>query len=193
MKKKININKIYNEAKKIIPGGTQLFSKRAELYHPEKWQTYYSKAKGITVTGIDNKKYKDFCNMSVGASILGYCDNHVDNLVIKSIKKSVVTTLNNYEEVKLAKELCKIHPWAKKVKFCRAGGEAVTMAIRIARGFSNKSKILFCGYHGLHDWYLAANLDNKKSLNNFLIPGLSPYGVPKELNGTALPFKYCLR
>jgi glutamate-1-semialdehyde aminotransferase len=190
MKKKINIKKIYNDAKKIIPGGTQLFSKRAELYHPDSWPTYYSEAKGINIKSLDNKNYKDFCNMSVGASILGYCDDYVDKKVIQSIKKSVVTTLNNYDEVKLAKELCKIHPWAKKVKFCRAGGEAVTMAIRIARGYSEKSKILFCGYHGWHDWYLAANLKNKKSLNNFLIPGLSPYGVPRELRGTALPFKY---
>ena len=188
--KKINIKKIYEEAKKIIPGGTQLFSKRAELYHPNDWPTYYSKGKGIVVTSINNKKYKYFCNMSVGASILGYCDSYVDKIVIQSIKKSVVTTLNNYDEVKLAQELCKIHPWAKKVKFCRSGGEAVSMAVRIARSFSNKSKILFCGYHGWHDWYLAANLQNNKSLNNFLIPGLNPYGVPKELQGTALPFKY---
>jgi glutamate-1-semialdehyde 2,1-aminomutase len=189
MKKK-NIKKIYDEAKKIIPGGTQLFSKRAELYHPDDWPTYYSKGKGIVITGLDNKKYKDFCNMSVGGSILGYCDADVDKKVIQSINKSVVTTLNNYDEVILAKELCKIHPWAKKVKFCRAGGEAVAMAVRIARGFSNKSKILFCGYHGWCDWYLASNLENKKSLNNFLLPGLNPYGVPKELQGTSLPFKY---
>jgi len=190
MKKKIDIKKLYNDAKKIIPGGTQLFSKRAELYHPDNWPTYYSYAKGINIKGLDKKNYKDFCNMSVGASILGYCDDFVDKKVIQSIKKSVVTTLNNYDEVRLAKELCKIHPWAKKVKFCRAGGEAVAIAIRIARGYSDKSKILFCGYHGWHDWYLAANLKNKKSLNNFLIPGLNPYGVPKELHGTALPFKY---
>jgi len=190
MKKKIDIKRLYSDAKKVIPGGTQLFSKRAELYHPDSWPTYYSYAKGINIKGLDKKNYKDFCNMSVGASILGYCDDFVDKKVIQSIKKSVATTLNNYDEVRLAKELCKIHPWAKKVKFCRAGGEAVTMAIRIARGYSGKSKILFCGYHGWHDWYLAANLKNKKSLNNFLIPGLNPFGVPKELHGTALPFKY---
>jgi len=190
MKKKFNIKNIYSDAKKIIPGGTQLFSKRAELYHPDIWPTYYSKAKGINIIGLDKKNYKDFCNMSVGASILGYCDDYVDKKVIQSIKKSVVTTLNNYDEITLAKKLCEIHPWAKKVKFCRAGGEAVAMAIRIARGYSEKSKILFCGYHGWHDWYLAANLKNEKSLNNFLIPGLNPYGVPKELHDTALPFKY---
>ena len=104
MKKKLDIKKIYNDAKKIIPGGTQLFSKRAELYHPDSWPTYYSDAKGINIRGLNKKNYKDFCNMSVGASILGYCDDYVDKKVIQSIKKSVVTTLNNYDEVRLAKE-----------------------------------------------------------------------------------------
>ena len=115
--KKFNIKNIYNDAKKIIPGGTQLFSKRAELYHPDIWPTYYLKAKGINIRGLDKKNYKDFCNMSVGASILGYCDDYVDKKVIQSIKKSVVTTLNNYDEVKLAKNYVKFTLGQKKLNF----------------------------------------------------------------------------
>ena len=99
MKKKINIKKIYNDAKKIIPGGTQLFSKRAELYHPDSWPTYYSEAKGINIKSLDNKNYKDFCNMSVGASILGYCDDYVDKKVIAQVISAAENFPHKYAHI----------------------------------------------------------------------------------------------
>ena len=75
-------------------------------------------------------------------------------------------------------------------KFCKSGGEACLVAIRIARAFSKKQNIAFCGYHGWHDWYLAANLGTENALGEHLISGLSPAGVPKQLVGTAFPFRY---
>jgi glutamate-1-semialdehyde 2,1-aminomutase len=76
------------------------------------------------------------------------------------------------------------------VRFARTGGEANSIAIRIARAASGKDKVAFCGYHGWHDWYLAANLGDDKTLDGHLLPGLEPKGVPRELKGSVLPFNY---
>ena len=178
----------FNLAKKIIPGGTQLFSKKPELFAPGAWPGYYSKAKGVNIWDLDNKKYLDMSIMNVGACILGYADRDVDNAVKKVISKGVSSSINPVEEFELANLLLKYHPWAKKVRFARGGGEAMSIAIRIARSYTGKEKVLFSGYHGWNDWYLSSNLQSKKNLNKFLMSGLDPAGVPKSLINSAIPF-----
>ena len=182
--------KLYEEAKRIIPGATQLFSKRAELFLPKLWPSYYSKAKGCKVWDLDGKEYLDFSLMGVGTAVLGYARREVDTKVIEAIKKGNLTTLNAPEEVKLAEKLLELHPWADMVRFAKTGGEAVTIAVRIARAKTNRDIVLFCGYHGWHDWYLSANLNQEDSLKEHLLEGLNPLGVPKALRGTAFPFRY---
>jgi len=182
--------KLYKEVKKIIPGGTQIFSKRPEIFLPDNWPSYYKKAKGIEVWDLDDKKYYDATHNGLGASILGYADPDVNSAVNKAISSGSLTTLNCPEEYELAKLLLKYHPWADMVRYARSGGEAVSIAIRVARSFTKKEIILFCGYHGWSDWYLAANLSDDKALDGQLLPGLSPLGVPRSLNGTCFPFKY---
>jgi glutamate-1-semialdehyde aminotransferase len=76
------------------------------------------------------------------------------------------------------------------VRYCRAGGEAMSIAIRIARAKTGRETVAFCGYHGWSDWYLAANLNSRQELDGHLLPGLNPAGVPRGLAGTALPFRY---
>ena len=182
--------KLWNKAKKIIPGGAQLFSKRAENLLPGLWPTYYSKAKGCEIWDLDGHKYIDMSYMGLGACILGYADTDVDKAVKKAIKEGSMTTLNCPEEVALAKVLCDLHPWSEMVRFARSGGEAMAIAIRIARARTGKDMILFCGYHGWHDWYLAANLSGHNTLNGHTLKGLEPKGVPKGLKGTAATFYY---
>jgi len=181
---------LYKKAKEIIPGGTQLYSKRPELYVPASWPTYYSSAKGVEIVDLDGKRYIDMSIFAVGACILGYADKDVDEAVMKAIIKGSTSTLNCPEEVELAELLCKLHPWAGMVRFSRSGGEAASIAIRIARAYTGKDKIAFCGYHGWCDWYLAANLGNKSALDGQLMPGLPPKGVPRGLKNTAFPFSY---
>lgn len=182
--------KLYKEAKKIIPGGTQLLSKRPEMFGVHNWPSYYSKAKGCTVWDLDGKEYKDFSYMGIGANVLGYSDKSINKKVKKAVDDSSMCTLNAPEEVELAETLCKIHPWADMVRYSKSGGESATIAIRIARAKTKKDIVLFCGYHGWHDWYLASNLENNNNLEGHLLPGLSPLGVPKGLSGTSFPFKY---
>ena len=182
--------KLWKYANKIIPGGNGLLSKRPQRFSPNHWPTYYTKAKGIYLWDINGKKFTDMSIMGIGTSILGYANNELDNFIKKNISYGVNTTLNSLEEVSLAKELLKIDSFADQVKFARSGGEAVAIAIRIARAKNKKTKIAFSGYHGWQDWYLAANIKDKKNLNNHLLKNLDPIGVPKELIGSNIPIKF---
>jgi len=182
--------RLWKKAKTLIPGGNQLLSKRAEMFLPDGWPAYYSKAKGYEVWDLDNKKYIDMSIMGVGSCILGYSDVDVNRAVKDVIDKGSMSTLNAPEEVELAELLCKIHPWADMVRYSRTGGEAMAIAERIARAHTGKDIIAFCGYHGWHDWYLATNLSKKDDLKEHLLSGLLPSGVPKGLSGTILPFHY---
>jgi len=181
---------LYLEAKKIIPGGTQLLSKRPEMFLPNLWPAYYQKATGIEITTLDGVKLKDFSYMGIGSCVLGYRDIDVNNAIHKAVDKGNMTTLNCPSEVELTKLLIELHPWADMARYTRAAGEACAMSVRIARAASKKDKIAFCGYHGWHDWYLAANWNNGDDLSNHLLSGLSPIGVPKNLKNTAFPFNY---
>lgn len=181
---------LYRKAKLRIPGGTQLFSKRPELFLPEQWPSYYSKAKGVEVWDLDGKKYADMSYMGLGACILGYADSEVDNAVKAAIASGSMCTLNCSEEIELADLLCELHPWAEMARFARTGGEAMAIAVRIARARTKRDKIIFCGYHGWHDWYLTANLGEEDVLDGHLLPGLEPAGVPRCLRNTAFPFRY---
>ena len=188
MKIKNGVN-LYNYAKKIIPGGTTLFSKRSELHLPDKWPAYFVKAKDSSVWDLKGDKYFDvFC--AVGTSILGYSNLKINNSVSSMIKKGNMTSLNCPEEVYLSKKILKHHPWASMSKFTRGGGEANAVAIRIARSSTEKKNVAFCGYHGWHDWYLSANINSKKNLDQHLMSGLNYDGIPQNLKNTSFPFPY---
>ena len=149
--------RLWNKAKIIIPGGNMLLSKRPEMYLPNNWPTYFSKTKGCKLWDIENKKFYDFFLMGVGTNILGYSNKNVDRAVNSALKDGNISSLNCPEEVELAEKLIAIHPWSKMIRFARSGGEANSIAVRIARAATGKDKIAVCGYHGWHDWYLAAN------------------------------------
>jgi glutamate-1-semialdehyde 2,1-aminomutase len=180
----------YERAKEIIPGATQLLSKRVELHAPEQWPAYYSDAEGATVTDLDGNEYIDMSYMGIGACVLGYNHDTVDAAVRDAVNAGVMSTLNPPQEVELAEELVSMHDWADMVRFGRPGGEAVAMAVRLARAYTGAETVAFCGYHGWHDWYLAANLETDENLEGHLLPGLAPAGVPQSLEGTSKPFEY---
>ncbi len=182
--------KLWKRAKQIIPGGNMLLSKRAEMFLPEQWPSYFSKAKGCKVWDLDGREYIDMSIMGIGTNVLGYGHPEVDAAVQKTVADGNMSTFNCPEEVYLAEKLIEIHPWAEMVRFTRSGGEANALAIRIARAASGKDKVAVCGYHGWHDWYLSANLGNDASLDGHLLPGLEPNGVPRNLKDTVFPFNY---
>ena len=187
----MNGQELYNKAKKIIPGGTMLLSKRPEMFLPELWPSYFSKAAGCEIWDLSGKKFIDCSIMGIGTNTLGYGNLEVDNAVKNTITSGNMSTLNCPEEVYLAEKLIEINPWAQMVRFARSGGEANAIAIRIARAASGKDKVAVCGYHGWHDWYISVNHNTSgDNLNQHLLPGLEPDGVPRELKNTVFPFDY---
>jgi glutamate-1-semialdehyde 2,1-aminomutase len=191
MKDKVNQGQLlWNEAKSIIPGGNGLLSKRPDRYAKDIWPTYFNKAKGCQIWDLDDNVYIDMAQNGIGTAILGYADDDVNQSVIEAINNGINTTLNAPEEVKLAQKLLELNPSMGGVKFARGGGEAMSLAVRIARTHTKRDKVAFSGYHGWTDWYLAANLSSESNLDEHLLPGLEPSGVPFGLSGTAFPFKY---
>lgn len=182
--------KLYKKAKTLIPGGTMLLSKRPEMFLPDQWPAYFSKAKGCKIWDLDGRELIDMCIMGIGTNSLGYGNEEVDEAVMNTVKSGNMSTLNCPEEVYLAEKLIEMNPWAGMVRFARSGGEANSIAIRIARAASGKDKVAICGYHGWHDWYLSANHNSGDDLSEHLIPGLSPEGVPQNLKDTVYPFHY---
>jgi len=180
--------KLWRRAKRVIPGGNMLLSKRPEMFLPDNWPTYFSKAKGCHVWDLDGKKLFDMSIMGIGTNTLGYGHPEVDEAVNNVIKNGNLSTLNCPEEVFLAEKLVDMHKWADMARFARTGGEANSISIRIARAATGRDTVAICGYHGWHDWYLSTNLQDEKGLESHLLPGLEPNGVPKQLLGTTQAF-----
>lgn len=181
---------LYKHAKQRIPAGTQLLSKRPEMFAPNQWPNYGAKAIGCEVWDLDGNHYYDMTTNGIGSCLLGYSDADINKAVIDRITNGCMSSLNPPEEVYLADKLCEIHPWAENVRFARTGGEIAAIAIRIARATTGRDVVAICGYHGWSDWYLAANLGDSKGLDGVHLPGLQPAGVPRGLKGTSLTFNY---
>lgn len=180
---------MFERACQLIPGGTQLVSRRPSRYAYGVSPVYAAKAKGARFTDIDGNEYIDWVS-GIGAIILGYADDVVDDAVRKQLADGTMYSINHSLEVELAEELVEQIPCAEMVRYAKCGGEACAIAVRIARGATGRDKVLFCGYHGWHDWYLAANLGPDSGLDSHLFSGIDPIGVPQGLQGTAIPFPY---
>lgn len=179
----------YARALELIPGGTQLVSRRPNRVAYGVSPIYAARAQGARFWDVDGFEYIDWIS-GIGSILLGYADPVVDAAVKQQIDRGLGYSVNHELEIELAEELCRCFPSAEMVRYAKCGGEACAMAVRIARGATGRDKVLFCGYHGWHDWYLAANLDAAASLNAHLFPGIEPIGVPTALAGTAIPFPY---
>lgn len=183
-------NKLWHRANASIIGGNSLFSKNPNLHSPDDWPTYYTAAFGCEIQTVEGARLLDMSYMGIGTNFLGYGNKVVDAAVAEVVKSGNLTTLNSVEEIDLAELLVSLHPWSSKVKFARSGAEANSIAIRLARATSGRDKIVFCGYHGWHDWYISAALGGSNVLSSHLMRGLSPSGIPTHLEGTTTAVAY---
>ena len=180
---------LYERAEDLIPGKTQLISRRASSFAHPVSPIYADHAKGSRFVDVDGNEYIDWVN-AVTAIILGHADDVVDGAVREQIDKGSLFTLNSPLEIELAELLIDTIPSAEMVRYTKGGGESCAVAVRIARGTTGRDKILFSGYHGWHDWYQSANYLVDPESGEFPFAGIEPTGVPKALAGTAIPFIY---
>ena len=161
---------LYERALELIPGGTQLVSRRPTRFAYGISPVYTTEAAGARFTDVDGHEYIDWMS-GIGAIILGYADPVVDQAVCDQIRTGSLYSINHPLEIELAERLIELVPCAEMVRYAKGGGEACLVAVRIARGATGRDKVLFCGYHGWHDWYLAANLGGDQ-LDSHLLPGI---------------------
>jgi len=180
---------LFERALQLIPGGTQLVSRRPSRAAFGVSPIYAERALGARFWDVDGHEYIDWMS-GIGSILLGYCDPVVDDAVREQIGRGTIYSVNHELELELAESLCRHIPCAEMVRYAKCGGEACAIAVRIARGVTGRDRVLFCGYHGWHDWYLAANLAEAAGLDAHLLPDIEPIGVPRALAGTAVPFAY---
>lgn len=158
-----------------IPLGSQTFSKSRTQYPVGISPLYIQRAKGCQVWDADGNKYIDLVS-SLASITLGYGDSRVDGAVRKQLKKGVTFSLPGILEAEVAEMICELVPSAEMVRFGKNGTDATSAAVRLARAFTGKDRVLVCGYHGWQDWFIGSTTRNK--------------GVPEAVSGLTETFKY---
>jgi glutamate-1-semialdehyde aminotransferase len=165
----------WQKAKEIIPRGTQTLSKGPDQFVDGVTPKYLERGQGSHVWDVDGNEYIDY-PMALGPILLGYNYPPVIEAVTREIRKGTTFTLMSPLEVQLAELLVEVIPCAEMVRFGKNGADATLAAIRVARAYTGRDHIAFCGYHGCHDWYAITT-----SLSN---------GIPRFNAGLVHPFEY---
>lgn len=147
-------------AERVIPLGSQTFSKSRVVYPANAAPLFLTHGKGSHVWDVDGNEYVDFVNGLLPV-VLGYDDADVTAAVIEQLKSGVSFSLATPLEVEVAELLCEIIPCAEMVRFGKNGSDATSGAVRIARAHTGRDRIAVCGYHGWQDWYIGATTRNK--------------------------------
>ena len=177
MSKPLNVTKslaLYEEARKLIPGGSQTMSKRPMGYAHGAYPIYVERASGAHVWDVDGNEYIDYV-MGLGPITLGYRYPAMDKAIVEQLEKGIIYGLISPLEIVAAKEVIDAVPCAEMVRFLKGGAEVTSAATRIARAFTKREKVFSHGYHGWHDQWTAQRSDG---------------GVPKCLSDTIFSFNY---
>lgn len=148
-------NLLLERAEKVIPLGSQTFSKSYLNFVKGAYPLFLDHGKGGRVWDVDGNEYIDFL-LALMPVVLGYCDPDVDQAVINQLQKGISFSFSTELESILAEKLIKIIPSAEMVRFGKNGSDATAGAMRVARAYTGREKIAACGYHAWHDWYIAS-------------------------------------
>lgn len=148
------------QAKKVIPSAAQTYSKGYRCYCEGAAPAFLERGEGGNVYDIDGNRYIDFL-LGLGPVTIGYNDQRINEAVIRQMNKGMSFTLSHPLEVELAQKIVEIIPCAQMVKFLKNGSDATTAAVRLARAYTGKGMIACCGYHGFHDWYIGATVNDR--------------------------------
>lgn len=168
-------NKLYERATGLIPAYTQTLAKGPAQYVNGVAPKYLTRGKGSHVWDVDGNEYLDY-NMGIGPLSLGYCYPSVDEAVKKQMESGITFSMMHPLEVEVAEMIRDIIPNAESVRYSKAGCDATSIAVRLARAFTGREKVLCCGYHGWHDWYISVTDRNR--------------GIPKAVQDLTFTFNY---
>ncbi len=173
-----NSLRLWEEAERLIPGGSQTGSKRASAFAFGEYPIFASRAEGSRIWDVDGNEYVDYVN-ALGPISLGYCHPAVDEAIREQLQRGIISGLLWPAEVEVARGLVQAVAVSggdpeRMVRFFKGGGEATAAAARIARAHTGRHVILNAGYRGWPDTWAA---------------GRDP-AVPPELKAYVLPFRH---
>jgi glutamate-1-semialdehyde 2,1-aminomutase len=152
-------NELYNRALNLIPSLTQTLAKGPTQHINGIAPKYLQRGKGSHVWDVDGNEYIDY-NMGIGPLSLGYAYEKVDNAIMEQLKAGITFSLMHPLEVEIAEMIHKVIPNAESVRYSKTGADVTSAAVRVARAFTKREKVLCCGYHGWHDWYVSVTARN---------------------------------
>jgi glutamate-1-semialdehyde 2,1-aminomutase len=167
--------KFLARAERVIPLGSQTFSKSRTQFPVGVSPHFVTRAEGSRVWDLDENEYIDFIN-SLASVTLGYKDPDVTEAVRKQLDSGVIFSLPHPLETEVAEIICEMVPCAELVRFGKNGSDATAGAIRLARAFTNRDRVAVCGYHGWQDWYIGSTTRSR--------------GVPKATRDLTHVFTY---
>jgi glutamate-1-semialdehyde 2,1-aminomutase len=168
-------NKLYDRAKGLIPAFTQTLAKGPAQYVNGVAPKYLVRGKGSHVWDADGNEYIDY-NMGIGPLSLGYCYDKVDEAILNQLKDGITFSMMHPLEVEVAELIHDLIPNAESVRYSKTGCDATSIAVRLARAYTGRNKVLCCGYHGWHDWYISVTDRNK--------------GIPQVIQDNTFTFNY---
>ena len=168
-------DELYQKALKLIPSTTQTLAKGPQQNVKGIAPKYLVRGKGSHVWDADGNEYLDF-NMAIGPLSLGYAYDKVDESIKKQLENGITFSLMHPLEVEVAELLNKIIPNAESIRYSKTGADVTSAAIRVARAHTKREKVLCCGYHGWHDWFISVTDRNA--------------GIPKVIQDLTFTFNY---
>lgn len=185
MANKIEFNENYPSIKKsdeyykialdLIPAQTQTLAKGTGQNIKGVAPKFLQKGKGSHVWDVDGNEYIDY-TMGVGPLSLGYAYDKVDEAIKEQLKDGITFSMPHPLEVEVSELIHRVVPNAESIRYARGGADVVSGAVRVARAYTGRSKVLCCGYHGWHDWYISVTDRNK--------------GIPQEIQNLTYTFNY---
>src|SRR5215472_10377379 len=166
---------LYARASGLIPAYTQTLAKGPGQYVRGVAPIYLERGKGAHVWDVDGNEYIDY-QMAIGPLSLGYAYDRVDEAIRAQLADGITFSMPHPLEVEVAELVRELVPGAESVRYSKTGCDATSAAVRLARAFTGRDKVLCCGYHGWHDWYIAVTDRNR--------------GIPRAVEELSSTFGY---